>query len=80
MSHVIKGQFFNFTGPRSAVGYMSDFRCASDCRSRGEIISMVILIPFASFKKDCCQLQAKVYAQIIGKPPVQDCPEKSVVR
>ena len=29
-----------------------------------EIISMVILLPFTqSFKKDCCQLQAKVCAQ-----------------
>ena len=28
-----------------------------------EIISMVILLPFAeAFKKDCCQLQAKVCA------------------
>ena len=32
-----------------------------------EIISMVILLPSAdSFKKGCCQLQAKVYAQITG--------------
>ena len=32
-----------------------------------EIISMVILIPFAeSFKKGCCQLQAKVCAQSTG--------------
>ena len=23
------------TGPRSAVGNMSDYRCMSDCRSRG---------------------------------------------
>ena len=53
--------------------------CESDCRSRGrefnpgrvpyfhgdyEIISTVILLPYAeSFKKDCCQLQAKVCAQ-----------------
>ena len=54
----------------------------SDCRSRGrefdarshtfvkidhEIISTVILLPSAdSFKKGCCQLQAKVCAQITG--------------
>ena len=32
-----------------------------------EIISMVILLPSAeSFKKDCCQLQAKVCAQSTG--------------
>ena len=32
-----------------------------------EIISMIILLPSAdSFKKGCCQLQAKVFAQITG--------------
>ena len=32
-----------------------------------EIISMVILLPFAdSFKKGCCQLQEKVCARITG--------------
>ena len=32
-----------------------------------EILSMVILLPSAdSFKKGCCQLQAKVCAQITG--------------
>ena len=32
-----------------------------------EIISTVILLPLAeSFKKDCCQLQAKVCAQSTG--------------
>ena len=32
-----------------------------------EIISMIILLPSAeSFKKGCCQLQAKVYARSIG--------------
>ena len=32
-----------------------------------EIISMVILLPSAdSFKKDCCQLQAKVCARSTG--------------
>ena len=32
-----------------------------------EIISTVILLPSADlFKKGCCQLQAKVYAQITG--------------
>ena len=46
-----------------------------------EIISTVILLPSAdSFKKGCCQLQAKICAQITGKPLVQACPGKSVVR
>ena len=32
-----------------------------------EIISMVILLPYAeSFKKGCCQLQTKVCARITG--------------
>ena len=67
-------------GPRSAVGNVSGYRCVSDCRSRGhkfdpgpvpyhdhEIISTVILLPSAdSFKKGCCQLQAKICAQITG--------------
>ena len=33
-----------------------------------------------SFKKGCCQLQAKVCAQITGEELVQACPGKSVVR
>ena len=42
-----------------------------------EIISTVILLTSAdSFKKGCCQLQAKVCAQIT----VQACPGKSVVK
>ena len=45
-----------------------------------EIISTVILLPSAdSFKKGCCQLQAKVCARITGYPLVQACPGKSVV-
>ena len=45
-----------------------------------EIISTVILLPSAdSFKKGCCQLQAKVCARITGYPLVQVCPGKSVV-
>ena len=70
------------TGPHRAVGNVSDYRCLSDCRSRGhkfdpgpvpyfrgdyEIISTVILLPSAeSFKKGCCQLQAKVCARSTG--------------
>ena len=86
-----------FTGPRSAVGNMSGYRCVPDCNSRGrefdpgpvpyfveidhEIISTVILLPSSdSFKKGCCQLQAKVCAQITGYPLVQACPGESVVR
>ena len=76
---------------------VSGYRCVSDCRSRGlkfdpgqvpyfredhEIISMVILLPSVdTFKKGCCQLQAKVCAQSTGHYPlVQACPGKSVVR
>ena len=45
-----------------------------------EIISMVILLPFPeSFKKGCCQLQAKVCA-VTGLLFVQACPGKSVDR
>ena len=45
-----------------------------------EMISTVILLPSAdSFKKGCCQLQAKVCARITGYL-VQACPGKSVVR
>ena len=43
-----------------------------------EIISTVILLP--SFKKGCCQLQAKVCARSTGKLLVQACPGKSVVK
>ena len=63
----------SFTGPRSAVGNVSGYRCVSACsipvRSHTfveidhEMISTVILLPSAdSFKKGCCQLQAKVCA------------------
>ena len=46
-----------------------------------EIISMVILLPSAeSFKKDCCQLQAKVFARSTGLLLVQACPRQSVAR
>ena len=46
-----------------------------------KIISKVILLPSAdSFKKGCCQLQAKVCAQSIGYPLVQACPGKKMVR
>ena len=46
-----------------------------------EIISTVIFFPSAeSFKKGCCQLQAKVCARSTGYLFVQACPRKSVVR
>ena len=46
-----------------------------------EIIYTIILLPSAdSFKKGCCQLQAKVCARITGYSLVQACPGKSVVR
>ena len=46
-----------------------------------EIISTVILLPSAeSFKKGCCQLQAKVCARSTGLLLAQACPGKSVVR
>ena len=42
-----------------------------------ELFSTVILLPSAeSFKKGCCQLRAKVCAQITGKLLVQACPGK----
>ena len=64
-------------GPLSAVGSESD--CTSRGRELivawshtfveidSEIISMVILLPSTeSFKKGCCHLQVKVYAQSTG--------------
>ena len=46
-----------------------------------EIISMVILLLSAeSFKKGCCQFQAKVCTRSTGKLLVQACLGKSVVR
>ena len=78
----VSGTMWDFTGPCSAVGNVSGYRCVSDCRSRGrefpdrshtfveidhEMISTAILLPSAdSFKKGCCQLQAKVCARITG--------------
>ena len=46
-----------------------------------EMISTVILLPSAeSFKKGCCQLQAKACAQSTGYLLAQACPGKNVVR
>ena len=46
-----------------------------------EIISTVILLPSAdSFKKGCCQLQAKVCAQILVNRLFKPAQEKRVVR
>ena len=71
------------TGPHSAVSNVSDNRCILTAdpgvaslipvqshtfvEIDHEIISTVILLPFAdSFKKGCCQLQAKVCAGSTG--------------
>ena len=71
------------TGPRSAVGNVSGYRCVSDCRSRGREFDPGPVPYFRGdwswnnfyghsppstdlFKKGCCQLQAKVCAQITG--------------
>ena len=32
---LLKNHIFDMTGPRSAVGNVSGYRCVSDCRSRG---------------------------------------------
>ena len=46
-----------------------------------EIISMVILLPSAeSFKKGCCQLQAKVLHEVLVYHLFKLAQEKSVVR
>ena len=46
-----------------------------------EIMSKIILLPSTeSFKKGCCQLQAKVCARSTGQLIVQACPGKSLVR
>ena len=64
------------TEGHSANGNLSGYMCESDFRSRGcefghapvhEIISTAILLPSPdSFKKGCCQLQAKVFARSTG--------------
>ena len=85
-----------WTGPRSAVGNVSDNRCESDCRSRGREFDPGPVPYFCgdwswnnfyghspsaeSFKNGCCQLQAKVCARSTGLLLVQACPGKSVVR
>ena len=56
-------------------------RCHTFVEIDHEIISTVILLPpDESFKKSCCQLQAKVCARSTGLLFVQACLEKSVVR
>ena len=52
---------------RSRVASSITARSHTFVESDHEIISMVILLPSAeSFKKGCCQLQAKVCARITG--------------
>ena len=74
---------WSVAGPRSAVGNVSGYRCASDWRSRGREFDPGPAPCFCgdwswndfyghsppsadSFKKGCCQLQAKVCARITG--------------
>ena len=71
--------WIHITGPRSAVGNVSGYRCVSDCRSRGREFDPGPVPYFRGdwswnnfyghsppFKKGCCQLQAKVCARITG--------------
>ena len=80
-SHSVSSKEY-LTGPRSSVTCLATDACLTAdpgvtssilARSHSfveidhEIISTVILLPSAdSFKKGCCQLQAKVCAQITG--------------
>ena len=66
------------TSPKSTQGIRPKYPISYPVWS---VILLVILLPSAdSFKKGCCQLQAKVCARITGLPLVQACPGKSVVR
>ena len=72
----------HIAGPRSTVGNVSGYRCLTAnlgvpslilvqshtfMEIAHEMISTVIILPSAeSFKKGCCQLQAKVCARITG--------------
>ena len=49
-------------------------------RTLAETLTIILLPSAESFKKGCCQLQAKVCAGSTGLPLVQACPGKSVVR
>ena len=77
------------TGPRSAVGNVSDNRCESDCRSRGrefdpgrshifveidhEIIHMVILLPSAESFKKGCCQCTKFWLTAYSSLPRKKC-------
>ena len=64
-------------GVASSISARSHTFVVIDC----EIISTVILLPSAdSFKKGCCQLEAKGCARITVILLVQACPGTSVVR
>ena len=62
---------------QTRIGNVSGYRCVSDCRSRGREFDPDPVPYFRGdcghsppsadlFKKGCCQLQAKVCAQITG--------------
>ena len=85
MGHIVQSVTFlttdaHLTADPGAVGSIPA-RSHTFLEIDHEIISTVILLPSAdSFKKGCCQLQAKVCARITGLLLVQACPGKSVVR
>ena len=63
--HIVRADETNVTGP--GVPSLIPVRSHTFMVIGHEIISTVILLPSAeSFKKGCCQLQAKVYARITG--------------
>ena len=77
----------NVSGNRYESGCRSRGRKFDPCQVHTfveidhEIISRAILLPSAeSFKKGCCQLQAKVCARSTGKLLFQACQGKRVVR
>ena len=51
-----------------------------DCEISEIICTLILLHSAESFRKGCCQLQAKVCAQSTGELLAQACPGKSVVR
>ena len=63
----LNSSYLTPTGLRSAVGNVSGNRYESDCRSRVREFDPGRVPYFAeSFKKGCCQLQAKVCARSTG--------------
>ena len=83
------------TGPRSAVGNLSDCRFMSDCRSSGrkfdpgpvsyfggdyEIISTAILLPSTDSRKFVVSYKQKYVHEVLANCLVKLSQEKSVVR